>query len=154
MFYQIRLRRPNRSTGFTLIELLVVIAVLALMTSAAAFIAHAPGGPELRSTTLALVGDLRGLREEAMRRQTVAMLSFDSSIGSYTLQPDAETRRLPTNLAAKTIAGEPGFFGDAPDTISFFPDGSSTGGVITLSRKDLSVTIRIEPLDGQITVEG
>lgn len=141
-----------RARGFTLIELLVVAAIIAF---AVAMIASAMGyslaGQQMRSASRDLVAGLRYTRGQAIvkREPQVLMLNVDEK--SYRAANRAPVQLPPQfDLAIETAQQEMVSRGEAG--IRFFPDGSSTGGNIELSRGDTVWRIDINWLTGEVSL--
>lgn len=122
--------------GFTLVELLVVLAVLGLLvTLVPSFFPGSRAGVELTRTARAMADDLRVRRTTAVDSQAAAELRIDAL-----LLPAGMT------LAAEDVRG-----GDL-SAIRFFPDGSSTGGRLTLSAAGRTRVVAVDWLSGQVRI--
>jgi general secretion pathway protein H len=142
------------AAGFTLLELLVVLVILSMVTAAMAISARTNGGTDMRVTAIHIAAELRTLREEAVRRQTVTTLR-PKEIAARSLSGEPARRlRLPGDLAIGFIRGEPMLIGNVPDRLVFFPDGSSSGGTIRLIAGTSIITIRVNWIDGGVTIDG
>jgi general secretion pathway protein H len=140
-----------RPRGFTLIEILVVVAIMALaMAVVVTAMRGGMTGQQMRSASRDLVAALRYTRGQAIvqREPQVLMLNVDDK--SYTV-PNRGTSKLPMqfDLAIETARQEQISRGEAG--IRFFPDGSSTGGNIEISRGDAVWRIDINWLTGEVT---
>jgi len=148
----VRPRTPSAERGFTLVEILVVIMI---MGAVAAMIGSAMGysltGQQMRSASRDLIAALRYTRGQAIvkREPQVLMLNVDEK--SYRAASRAPVR-LPEqfDLAIETARQEMVSQGEAG--IRFYPDGSSTGGNIELSRGDTVWRIDINWLTGEVTL--
>lgn len=143
--------RPAPDAGFSLLEMLVVLAIVALVATSIPFISHG-GGTELRGLGSEVATALRGLRETAIRSQQEAEFTLAPQSGGYRLGDRLVA--LPPGVTLGVSVAEPPLLGDLADHVVFYPDGSSTGGTITLSRGGVSVTITIGWMDGRIATDG
>lgn len=156
---QSRGRQPVRHAGFTLLELLVVLAIIGLALSVVIPNFAASSATELRSAARMVAAGLRGAREEALSRQQPVALSLDLDAYTMGLDPGGPTaeggppaRQLPDTLRYKLFVARSELFGERSGRIRFFPDGSSTGGRVTLSTGALEMLVDVDWLTGQIRV--
>lgn len=141
-----------RARGFTLIEVLVVAAIIAF---AVAMVAGAMGysltGQQMRGASRDLVAALRYTRGQAIvkREPQVLVLNLDDKSYRAASRPPV---KLPPKfeLAVETARQEMRSQSEAG--IRFFPDGSSTGGNIELSRGDTVWRIDINWLTGEVNL--
>jgi general secretion pathway protein H len=142
----------RRQAGFTLIEILVALAILGF---ALALIAgyKLPWSTtlDLKATAAALAQQLRLARAEAIARDRPIEFALDLAHHRYRIA-DAPAHSLPAHLAVQmlTIAGEQ--LGPGAAAIRFNPDGSSTGGRISLSSGRRSVAVGVDWLTGRVAV--
>jgi general secretion pathway protein H len=142
---------PHRQHGFTLLEMLVVLAILAAVV-ATAMPAIGHGGTELRGQAYELAAELRGLRAAATRSGAVTEFALDPGTGSYFLGDAKVALRHGVILTYRV--GDPPLVGDTIDHLAFYPDGSSSGGTITLEHDGGRMTLTIAPMDGRIAIDG
>ncbi|HTS93553.1 MAG TPA: GspH/FimT family pseudopilin [Stellaceae bacterium] len=143
-----------RERGFTLMEMVVVLAVLALVL---ALVPPLLGGSraraELEASARAIVAGLRETRALAMTQGRAQVFALDLAKGLYRGAGEKGTQSLPPGVqsALVTAAGER--IGAAAAGIRFFPDGSSTGGRVTLARDGRRIEIAIDWLTGRIALQ-
>jgi general secretion pathway protein H len=130
--------------GFTLLELLVVLAIMVLLAGAWPFAApRLFPTQQLRNEGQRLIAVLRSTRMAARisgAPQTIEILQDGNGY-----QASAEPHQLPTGVivhirddAISRTAG-----------VMFFPDGSSTGGVIDLKLADRTVSVEVGKVTGR-----
>jgi general secretion pathway protein H len=142
----------RRMCGFTLLEVIVTLAILGfalvLVTSYKPPWSSALG---LRGTASELASGLRLARSEAIVSNRPVALDIDLAARRYRVGSGAE-RPLPSNVSIEllTIAGESraANVGD----IRFNPDGSSTGGRISLVDGKRRLAVGVDWLTGRVTV--
>ena len=119
--------------GFTLIELLVVMAIIGIvLTIAVPTFRQALPGAELESSSREIAALLREARSIAIRTNEASGVVFDVEESSFALAGGARQRlEGGLTLALTTAASEQ--ISDSAGGIRFFPDGTSSGGRITLS---------------------
>lgn len=134
--------RRDRSGGFTLIELMLALAVMALIAGLALpRVYPGSGAANARVTAYSVAALLRADRNAAIRTGTtvttrIAPDGVSGSAGGVTIAPDI----------ALSLRG-------APDgSISFLPDGRSSGGAISLRRDRTVLSVLVNPLTGGVQI--
>jgi general secretion pathway protein H len=143
---------PGRCGGFTLIELLVSLAVLGLaLALIAGYKPPWSRGLGIEATAAELAAGLRLARSEAIVTNRPVAFDLDL-IGHRYRVGTAPPRRLPTDVAIEllTVSGEAR---DAREgDIRFNPDGSSTGGRISLIDGRRRVGVGVDWLTGRVSI--
>ncbi|SRR6266404_834538 len=144
--------QSDRHSGFTLIELIVTLAILGL--ALVLVVGYKPpwsGGLGLKGAAAELASGLRLARSEAIASNRSVVLGLDLIGHRYRVGTGAE-RRLPGNVSIEllTITGEGQ--GAGTGDIRFNPDGSSTGGRITLGDGRQRLAVGVDWLTGRIRV--
>lgn len=141
------------SRGYTLLELLVALAVIGLvLASVPMIVASARPGPAARVAAEELAAALRLTRSEAIGRYAPATLLLDVDQRVYR-GADGGERALAENLEFKFVTARSELIGEAAGQIRFFPDGSATGGRITVSDGGQSYVVTVDWLTGAVDVE-
>jgi general secretion pathway protein H len=141
-----------RAAGFTLIEVIVVLAILGLaMTLVVGYKSPMSSGLNLRGSASAVASGLRLARSEAILNNRAVI--FDVDLAGHRFRSGTRpAQQLPPGLAIEllTISGERrnGRRGD----IRFNPDGSSTGGRITLADGGRKITVGVDWLTGRVSL--
>lgn len=128
--------------GFTLLELLVVLAIMVLLAGAWPFAApRLFPTQQLRNESQKLIAALRSARMTA--RLTGTPQTIELLQGGNGYQASSELHQLPTGVIARV-------HNDAVlQSMMFFPDGSSTGGVIDLQLSNRTVSIEVGKITGR-----
>ena len=126
----------------TLLEALVVVAITALI-AALGFPAVRAAGPAThqRSQAAALAADLRRARAAAQHLDRPTRLTADTDGGGWRWDGGELRVDPPLRLAA-----------DRP--VTFYPDGSASGGTFTLSGGRRPVTITVDRITGHLAIAG
>ncbi len=142
----------RRCRGFSLIELLVVLAVMGL--AMALFVGYrAPWSRALglQGTAAELASGLRLARSQAIADNHPVAFALDVASHRYRIGGDPP-RPLPPkmSIALLTINGEKS--SATSGDIRFNPDGSSSGGRITLADGSRRVAVGVDWLTGRVSV--
>lgn len=144
--------RCKSAGGFTLMELLVVLGVIGLVLALAvpSFSRVLPA-LELRTDARNVAGALREARALAIGRNRETTLTIDVEQRSLRLGDEAPIRLSPhlgmSLLTASSETAETGSGG-----ISFFPDGTSTGGRVTLRLGERQRHVVVDWLTGAVSI--
>jgi general secretion pathway protein H len=138
--------------GFTLIELLVVLAILGL--GLAIIVGYKPPWSStlgLRAAAAEIAAGLREARSEAILRNRPVSLEVDLA-GRRFQAGSGRIRQLPPELtlALLTVSGEQR--NAQTGGIRFNPDGSSTGGRISIGDGRRSIAVGVDWLTGRVSV--
>ena len=140
------------TTGFTLIELLAVLFILAFV--AAVVVPSLGGGAaiELKSAARSLAAGLRHTRNRALNDNRSAALDLDVVKREFRLPGEQRVRKLPKRIDIVLFTARSEQQSEQRGAIRFFPDGSSTGGRITLSTDSMRYLVNVDWLTGKVDV--
>lgn len=141
--------------GFTLVELLVVLAiVVVVLATAPPLVANAFPGVELKSTARQLAAGLRTARERALVVQADAVFEIDVEEHWFGVSGGGDRRTaIPERLGVKLVTADQELASQTRGGIRFFPDGSSTGGRVTVSYGERGYDIGVDWLTGRIRIQ-
>jgi len=137
------------TAGFTLIELLIALAVLALALGLVGSYMRAPTSTQLGFTASEIAGALRLARAEAVARNRTSAVAFDLPASRWRGR-DGAWRSLPGGIGAALLAGQSATAGG--NSITFYPDGSSSGGRVTLAQRDRQLAVGVDWLSGRVSI--
>lgn len=157
---QSRVRPARSQAGFTLLELLVVLAVIIIATALII--------PNLNTIdTSAFNAEVRRAASALTYARRLAIVEGSARVASFhALNPQSPDYRDQQEalLAAKAVAkwnsdklslrfqyerSQPSEAVDSVD-VTFFPQGGSTGGVLSFVQDERRAMIRIDPITGRI----
>jgi general secretion pathway protein H len=135
-----------REGGYTLLELLVVLAIIGLIASAALpmFAAMRPG-LQAKSAARAIAEDLRTARQSAISSGEETRVVMNGAANRYAILPHGAARVLPKQIAFRVQA--------SGDEIDFFPDGSTSGGAVTVQSGTARHRIVVHWPSGRISLD-
>jgi general secretion pathway protein H len=139
------------AAGFTLLEMLVVVAIIAVLAMVALPRLELGRGPRLRTVTHQVAADLRLLRDDSVRR--ASRMALEPTATGYLLRPSGRERALPVGIALETTADVSVLLLNPESEIAFFPDGSSTGGVVSVRSGSAVARIVVRGLDGKVRLD-
>ncbi len=120
--------------GFTLLEMLVVLAILAVVGSAALMLSgRRPAGVDVKSAANMLSAELRLARARAIHTSGETFVAVDVEAREFWNDRQAARQPLRHDLTIDLVTAAPERVSRAVGRVRFFPDGSSTGGSITLN---------------------
>jgi general secretion pathway protein H len=136
--------------GFTLLELLVVLTIMALVTAVSMpLLRGRQDGIEARREVTALASELRRARLSALTNAAGAGIEFDLERRTFRAAAGA-ARRLPDGMAMTLETVRSQQAGGRAGRIWFYPDGSSTGGRVTLRDRGRLYRIDIDWITGRV----
>ena len=144
-------RAPRRAYGFTLLEMLLVIVLIAAITTlTVGLLGVGRSGSQLRSAAHTIATELRYTRAQALVTGVPQRFAMDLDKRAWTTGMHHGT--LPSSLQIRFdgVRQEQTSARDA--AIRFFPDGSSTGGRISLRTQGAGWRVDVRWLTGEVTL--
>lgn len=143
----------RRHRGFTLVELLVVLAIMAAAYAIAApMISAGMSGTELKSAARQVAAGLRKARSEAVTRKNEVALNLDLELRQFELSGEKRIYSLPKSIEVGLYTAQSELKNDKTGSIRFYPDGSSTGGRITVGVGERKLYVNVDWLTGQVAI--
>ena len=145
-------RRSGRRRGFTLLELLVVLTIAAgIAVLAMPQLSKAIAVFELKSGARQLASALQAARGRAIARDGEVAVIVDVQKRVYRTTGLTEVRPLSADLSLTLETASSDVLNEQVGAIRFFPDGSSTGGRLTLAAGGRKYVVAVNWLTGRVT---
>jgi general secretion pathway protein H len=141
------------SRGFTLLEILLVLFLMGMAYALAVpMIGSGAVTLELKGATRQLAAGLRKARGIAIAQRDEATLTVDVGQRRFALSGDSKIYPLPQNIEIDLFTAQSEQLEEKVGNIRFFPDGTSTGGRITLTAKGSSFAVDVDWLTGKVII--
>lgn len=142
----------ERPSGFTLIELLVVLAILGLALALAtpAFYRILPG-LEVRSGARTVAAAMREARGLAIAANAEAVLTIDLDARSLRVN-DGPWVPLSPRFGITLVTATREIIDSGAGGVRFYPDGTSTGGRVTLSLDKRQSHVVVDWITGRVAI--
>jgi general secretion pathway protein H len=141
-----------RQGGFTLIEMVVTLAILAFVAALALpQLSGAQAKTDLRSAARELAAGLRTVRSQAMAHGRSDTFAIDTAQGAFRAGTGATVRRVGKSIRLVLVTATQERIDANSGSIRFFPDGTSTGGGISLSEGKRNALVLVDWLTGRVS---
>jgi len=143
------------SLGYTLLELLVVMSIAAMLAALVRpMYATAVPGARLKTDATNLAASLREARNRAVSSGRRVAVVFEPEAATYTIADGAATELSRGTLLSFTPPGVEAKSTDEPIRLTFYADGSSSGGSVALQSNANAYRIDVDWLTGRVRVTG
>jgi general secretion pathway protein H len=140
------------AAGFTLIEMIMVIAILGLMMVLVT-VSGTPVSPAVHARAGAeiLAGALRAARSEAVTANRSVAVTLDLARRSYQWGR-GPAENLPGDLSLSLLTSSDELVSGNTGRIRFNPDGSSSGGRVSIAGGNRTWWVGIDWLSGRVSI--
>ena len=145
-----RLRNKAHS-GFTILEMIISLALIGMLIGISSKLVRGPGGRiEIESSMRGLCRSLRASHALSMARNNEIIFRIDYNKHSY-FSDGIQERFLSKDIIINAITSRYGPQNETLNTITFFPDGSSSGGDIFLALGSYKAKISVNWLTSEVS---
>ncbi len=139
--------------GFTLLELMVVLLIIGLLlVLVPGHLWRSHAGLEVQVAARALADGLRQTRSDALVTNRERVFTVDVAGHRFRPGQDRQLESLNAGLRLGLDTARSELIDAASGQIRFFPDGSSTGGRITLTMQAQQAEVTVDWLTGQVAI--
>ena len=141
--------------GFTLVELLIVLVIMSLLLSLVPpLLSNVMPSVTIKATANDLYHDLKYVRNMAVLNGRQSSIVIDTVNNSYSSESkdNGKIINLPSDIKITVENAQLQQLTEENQTISFFADGSSSGGVVLLNTDDQIFTITVDWLTGKVSL--
>ncbi|WP_386067735.1 Tfp pilus assembly protein FimT/FimU [Tahibacter sp. UC22_41] len=148
-----RAASPSAQRGFSLLELIAVIVLIAIaVTVASLAVSSSLGSAKIQAVSRDLVAALRYTRGQAIVKGRQETLEVDLENMSYTA-PGKPTVKFPDKVEVKLLTAQSEQIHERAGRIRFYPDGSSTGGHVSVISGAREWRVNVGWLTGEVDLE-
>lgn len=140
------------SRGFSLIELMAVLILIAIaLTAVSMSVSKSLSSAKIRAVSRDLVAALRYTRGQAIVKGEQKTLDVNLDNLSYHA-PDKEAVKFPEGIEVRVVTAT-SEAADRTARIRFYPDGSSTGGRVSVVAGEREWRVNVEWLTGEVALD-
>lgn len=144
--------RLARSAGFSLIEMMAVIVLIAIVATVVAFsFSKSLSSAKIQAASRDLVAALRYTRGQAIVKGKEMALELNLDDSTYQA-PNRAAVQLPKNMELRLLTASQELTSERSGRIRFYPDGSSTGGHISVITGEREWRINVNWLTGEVVL--
>jgi general secretion pathway protein H len=142
-----------RARGFTLLELMVVLVIGALAYTVILGVPlRGPSTADLKAAARTLAAGLRQAQTTAMATRRDATLVLDLESRQFEVSGVQGARELPRDIELKLFTDQKEAISEKKGAIRFYPDGSSTGGRITVASGERKFLVDVDWITGRVSI--
>ena len=132
----------------------MTLAVIGMVLAAVPLVAGGPRpGAEVRAAAIELASALRQTRSEAIAGFRAEVFYLDTERRVYRVGSTGNETPLPEDLAVSLFTARSELADENAGRIRFFPDGSATGGRVTLAGGGHSYVVAVDWRTGAVEME-
>ena len=145
--------KARASRGFTLLEVVVVLVIAAVgYALLVGVVFRGPSIYDLKSSARTLAASLRQAQSTAMATRRDTTLTLDVDAREFAITGETQPHRLPEGIDLKLYTAQSEVENERRGAIRFYPDGSSTGGRITVAIGERKYLVDVDWLTGRVSI--
>lgn len=138
--------------GYTLVELLVVLVIMgAVLAVVPPLFDRGLSTTELRSVAREMVAAMRSARSTAVSTRSPVAFTLDLEHHRYQVAKRREVS-LPEALQLELVTGQSQLRGTGAGSITFYSDGSASGGELTLLDGARRIRLDVDWMSGRVSL--
>ena len=143
----------KRGAGFTLVEIILVLVIgVAAYLLLLGIPMRGTSGADLKAAARTVAAGLRQAQTLAMTTRRDTALTIDLDSREFTVAGDPTIRQLPRDLDLKLYTAQSEVTSEKRGAIRFYPDGSSTGGRVTVASGERKYLVDVDWLTGWVSI--
>ena len=135
-----------------MLELMLVLVILVIAYGIASPLVANLSGGDLKASTRTIASALKRARTAAISTRQETPITFDLETRTLTLAGEPKPVQLPPKLDLQLYTVQQELTSDKVAAIRFYPDGSSTGGRVTVGKDERRFEIDIDWLTGRVHI--
>ena len=140
--------------GFTIIELITSLAIVLLaMAIISPLMQNGSNSINVKTISYDIASTLRLARSLAISRQSDIRFVLDAKNRKYWISMNPKRHTLPNDLEIFLTTSHKEIINEEIGMVNFYPDGSSSGGIITINNDNSKRRIEINWITGRITLK-
>lgn len=142
-----------RTRGFTILEVLVVLVIAAVAYAVLSGVTlRGASVADLKAAARMLASGLRQAQTMAMVTRRDAVLTVDVEERFFVLAGESQQRKISKDIELKLFTAQSEIIDANRGAIRFYPDGSSTGGRITVMSGERKYLVDVDWLTGRVSI--
>lgn len=142
----------GREAGFTLLELLAVLTILAISAGAFVFNGGKAGeSAKFRAVLMETAAAIKAARNDAMRRRAPVVFTVDAGRRRIGYAGGKGMIAVPQGVELAAVLADSVADSSGAGGIAFYPEGTSSGGVLVFSMAGRAHEIRVNWLTGNVS---
>lgn len=143
----------RQAKGFTLLEIMLVLVIGAAIYALILGIPmRGASSADLKAAARTIASGLREAQTTAMATRRDATLSLDLEARQFVVAGERQPRKLPEGIDLKLDTAQTEVTSERQGAIRFYPDGSSTGGRVTVSAGERKYLVDVDWLTGRVSI--
>jgi len=142
-----------KQRGFTLLEIVIVLVIAGMaMALVLSFSGKGASAADLKASARALAAGLRTAQSTAMATRRDSLLTVDVDSRLFSFSGEDKPHKLPDGIDLKLYTAQAEVETERKGSIRFYPDGSSTGGRITVAAGERKYLVDVDWITGKVAI--